>query len=266
MIINNNSISARAYVPYQNNISNLARTAARLSTGKKYAEATDGASELGIAHRMRLNVSGVNQLFTGMQNALSLSQTQDEILGHVSDILDRMMELATSAVDPTKTSDERDILENEFRALSTEVTDIAQDAKFNDSRLFMTSRTVRTGMTSVETIAMASVRLSQLTMVGDSVSTVTTASAAIISLKGRSKSLALMRNQVRGYAARMERVLAYTRDYSANLSAASSALSDIDVAVESGNFTKEQVVLNASQAVLAQSNGLTQGALQFLQF
>jgi flagellin len=264
MIISNNNIANKAYTPYKNNVAQLGKVAQRLGTGKKYANASDGSAEISVAQRMKMNIAGTNKLFSGMSNALNLSKTQDEILGHVGDIVTRMTELATGAADPTKTAADRSVLENEFRALATEVADIAADAKFNGGRLFETDRTVRIGMESTDVVALSQIRLSLLTFVNESVSTVAAASGTLISLKSRVGSLAVLRNKARGHAARLERVMGYTQDYVANLESSQSAITDIDVARESGEFTKKQVMLAASQSILAQANGLTQGALQFL--
>jgi flagellin len=266
MIIQNNNLANKAYVPYQNNINYLARSAARLSTGRKFASAADGTGELGVAHRMRMNHKGANALLSGQQNARSLSQSQDEIMQQVEDVVTRMQELATSAVDPTKTVTDRTALENEFRALSTEVELTSANTQYNGGLLFQTARTVRLGVAASETMTLSAINLSNLSFTSLSVSTVATASAAIISLLGRAASLAVLRSRSRGHAARLERTLSFTQDYVANLSNAESAIRDVDVAKESGEFTKTQVTMAAAQAVLAQANGLTQGAMAFLNF
>jgi flagellin len=266
MIIQNNNLANKSVIPYQKNVGNLARSAARLSTGHKFASASDGTGELGVAHGMKVKHKGTNALLAGMQNGQSVAQSQDEAMTGVEDIITRMMELASGAVDPTKGTTDRAILEAEFRALDSEVADIAANTNYNGSLLFQTARTVRIGVETAETVTLSAVNLSNLSFNTLSVSTVTTASAAIISLQARADSLAALRVRSRGHAARLERSLSYTQDYAANLSNAESAIKDVDVAKESGEFTKAQVTVAASQAVLAQANGLTQGALQFLNF
>lgn len=266
MIVNNNNIANRSYAPYQSNLSNLTRSAARLSTGQKHASVTDGSGELGVAHRMRNNIRGTNALLSAMQDAQGLAQTQDDILANVGDIITRMVELSTSAVDPTKSAADRDALDIEFQTLADEVADVAADAMYNGNRLFETTRTVRVGMEATDIIVLSAIQLSLLTFGALGISTVALASAALVSLESRVTSLAVLRARSRGHASRMERTLDYTRNYIANLSSAESALSDIDVAQETGEYTKTQVAMNVSQAVLAQTNNLPQGALQFLNF
>ncbi len=266
MIIQNNHLAAKAYIPYRNNVGSLARSAAKLSTGRRYASAVDGVGELGVAHQMRLNYKGTAAMLSGMQNGKSMSDSQDEIMQQVEDIITRMQELAASAVDPTKTAANRTSLENEFRALSLEVAEVSATARYNDGLLFQTARTVRVGLNTAEVFNLSAIKLSNISFTSLSVSTTAVADAALVSLASRAASLAVFRSKARGHAARLERTLSYTQDYIANLTNAESAIRDIDVAVESGNFTKAQVQVAASQAILAQANGVTQGALAFLQF
>lgn len=266
MIINNNNIAGKSYTNYSQNLQSLSESASRLSTGEKFANQSHGAGELGIAHRFRNNYVGTNALLSGFVNADSLVKTQDEILQSVEEIITRMQEMAATGVDPTKTDDDRDALEVEFRQLSTEVANVALNAQFNGGRVFQTNRTLRVGMETGELMSLSQIQLSLLTFTSISLSTITTASAAIISLRSRAKSLVTLRAKSRSYSDRITRMLSYTRDYVANLSEAESALKNIDVAVESGNYTKKQVLLNSSQAILASANGLPQQALRFLDF
>lgn len=266
MIINNNNIANRQFVPYANNLTSLAKSAQRLSTGLNFANASDGTGDLGVAHKMRMNHRGTTQLLSGMQNAASLAQTQDDLLGQVEDIITRMTELAASSVDPTKSSTDRDVLENEFRQLGTEIAEVAANSQYNGDAIFGNARTVRLGYETAEVMNLSAIALATMDFASISVSTQTLASAAIISLASRSGSLSLMRTKARGFGARLERTKAFANDYIANVANAESAIKDVDIAAESGRFTAEQVKLAASQAVLAQSNGITQGALQFLQF
>ncbi len=266
MIVNNNNISNRAYAPYQNNLSNLSRSAARLSTGEKHASATDGSGELAVAHRMRNNIRGTNALLSAIVDAQGLTQTQDDIMGNVADIVTRMTELATIAVDPTKSAADRDALDIEFQLLADEVADVANDAYYNGNRLFETTRTVRVGMQATDIISLSAIKLSLLTFQSLGVSTVALASAAMISLQSRVTSLAVLRAHSRAQASRLERTLDYTRQYVSNLGQSEASLRNIDVAQETGEYTKLQVMMNVSQAVIAQANRLPQSASQFLQF
>ena len=265
MIIQNSSFTAKAYVPYAKALSNLTSSAQRLATGNKFANAADGSGELGVADRMKLNIVGTNAILSTMENAIGYSATQDDILSHVADIVTRMSELSASAVDSTKTAADRAALDAEFRALDEEVQDIASNSKYNGTALFGSTTSVRIGVESTDVIAFSSIALAALTFVTLSLNATADASAAISALKTRSASLAVLRNRARSHNTRTERALAYTKTYIANLTNAESKIRDVDVALETSEFTKNQVLVSAAQSVLAQLSNLSQGAMRFFQ-
>jgi len=265
MIIHNNSLAGRAYAPYTQTISNLAKSAQKLATGNAFANATDGTGELGVADRMRLNILGAGSIVSTMENALGFASTQDDIMGAVSDIIGRMNELAASAVDATKTTADRTALNVEFRALDSEIQNYANASKYNGLSLFQKSIAIRTGVEATDTVDFSAIDLSLLTFVTLSVTTAANASIALVSLRGRAASLQVLRNKARSNNARIERTLGITRGYIANLSNSESKIRDVDIAQETGEFTKNQVLVQAAQSVLAQVNQLSQNALRFLQ-
>jgi flagellin len=266
MIINNNPVANRSYIPYTSNLKNLERSASRLATGDKFANAADGTGTLAVSDRLKLAVVGTNAMKSGMQNALGYAQTQDDILGQVSEVIARMKELASSAVDTTKTAADRTALNAEFRALDLEVQSLAANSKYNGTRLFETASTIRVGLETTDLVSFSSIELSGLTFVTLSLNSTTDASAAITTLDTRLGSLNAMRVKSRAQHLRVERALTVAQSYAANLENARSTIRDVDLATETANFTKSQVIVSASQAVLAQANSLPQSALQFLQF
>ncbi|MBB65647.1 MAG: hypothetical protein CMO81_11355 [Waddliaceae bacterium] len=266
MIIANNSISNHAYVPYQINLNNLQKSAQRLASGEKYAFASEGSGELGVAERFRMNIKGVNALLSSMEGAAGYGSTQDAILGQVVDIVQRMHELASSALDPTKTTEDYAALDQEFKLLDQEIEDIAANSQYNGTRLFETTTTIRIGLETTDTVVFSRVRLSLLSFSALSVSNTTAAQSAISRLSERIGSLTVMRGQARNHGARMERALAFTRSYVSNLSDTESRIRNIDLATETTNYTKQQMIVNTSQALLAQASRFAQSAQQFLNF
>lgn len=264
MIIQHNQFAAKSYTPYLKNIGNLQRSAEKLATGERFAPVDEGAGELGVAERLRLEVKGVNTLITTMSNAIGYSATQDEILSHVSDIAARLYEIAASAVDPMKSTAERVALNDEFTALSNETVSLAAISKYNGIELFDNSVTVRIGTDATDTVSFTSIALSLLTFGSMSVGTTTAASAAMSTLRVRVGSLASLRTQARTNNARIQRTLLYTQDYVANLSQVESSIRNIDIAKETGEFTKMQVLMNASQSILSQANSIPQSVQRFL--
>jgi len=264
MILYSNSAAAKAYVPYLQAVNNITESAKRLASGNKFASPVSGSGELGVADRMRLNITGQNALMSGMENASNYSSTQDEILSHVTDIVTRMTELAASAADPTKTTADRNALNTEFRSLDQEVQDLT-GSQFNGRNLFGTATNVRYGVETSDVVTLSQVDLSALTFVTMSINSITTASAALISLKSRANSLNALRNISRGHYSRMQRLVSITQAYSSNLQSAEDSIRSVDIALETGSFTKQQVMLSAAQSILAQANNLPQGDLRFFQ-
>lgn len=266
MIIGNNAIANRSYIPYTINLKNLERSANRLATGDRFANASDGAGNLAVSDRLRLTIKGTNAVVVGIQNAVGYAQTQDDILGQVSEVIARMKELAASAVDTTKTTADRNALDSEFRALDLEVQNLAANSQYQGTRLFETATTIRVGLETTDLVSFSSIELSGLTFVTLSLNSTTSASAALTTLDTRMGSLNAMRVKSRSQNVRVQRALTIAQSYAANLENARSSIRDIDLATETAEFTKNQVIVSASQAVLAQANSLPQTALQFLQF
>lgn len=266
MIIKNNVAANNSYVPYSTNLKGIEKAAKRLASGDKFANPSEGQGDLSVAEKLRLRVVGTQTTLSGMTNALGYSSTQDDILGQVSDIIARMKELASSAVDPTKDAADRSALNTEFRALDDEISDLASNSKYNGTRLFETATTIRVGLETTDTVSYASIRLEDLTFAAMSLNNLADASAAITTLDTRMGSLNSMRISSRTQAMRVERAMTIAQGYISNLQNSHSAIRDIDLAKETGDFTKKQVNMSASQAILAQANSLPQNAVQFLQF
>ena len=266
MLVYHNNLAAQAYVPYTQNIDNLSRAAQRLATGSKFGHSTDGSGELGVADNFRSLIKGNNALISSMEGAKGYASTQDAILGQVSDIIQRMQELASAALDPTKSTEDLNALDQEFKLLDQEIEDIAANSQYNGTRLFETTTTIRIGLETTDTVTFSRVRLSLLSFSALSLTNNTRAQSAVSRITERIGSLTVFRGQARSHAARMERSLTISRSYINGLGQGESAIRNIDLAKETGEFTRNQVVLSASQAVLAQLNRQVQNAQQFLQF
>lgn len=266
MIINNNAVANRSYVPYTQNLRGLAASANRLATGDRFANPTDGTGDLAVSERLKLQVAGTNAIIRGVQNSIGYAKTQDDILGQVSDIINRMKELAAAGVDTTKTTADLNALNSEFRALDSEVSNLAANSKYNGTRLFETATTVRVGLETTDLVSFSAITLSQLTFVTMSLNSSTSSSSALSTLDTRMGSLNAIRAKSRAQQVRVERALTIAQNYAANISNANSAIRDVDLAIETADFSKKQITMSASQAILSQANSLPQSALQFLQF
>lgn len=267
MYIKNNHIANQLYVPYTRNIKNLAQSGRRLATGEKIPTAADGGGELGVADRWQQTIRGTDKLIGGMENTMGYLATQDEILNQANDVLQRMSELAATALDTTKNTNDRIALDAEFQALATEMTALA-GRRYNGISLFGHVLSVRYDITSTgtgtgQTVNLSAINLGNMTW-GLNLSQLASASNALISIGSRIGSLNKMKAYTGNNSNELARTIDFTRQHVRNLGQAENFVRNIDIALEAGEFTKQQVILSASQSVLTQSNGIIQSALQFL--
>lgn len=263
MFIKNNQIANQLYVPYTRNLRNLGQSARRLSTGEKYPTNADGGGELGVADRWQSVIRGTNKLVDGMENTMGYLAVQDESVVQAANILQRMNELAASSLDLTKNTNDRIALDAEFQALENEFSTLYQ-RKYNGISLFGRSVDVRIGISAGDNITLSTISMAALTFGSMALSQLASASSAILSLTARISSLNVFRAKAGNNSNEMTRVIDFTRQFVRQLGNAENFVRNIDIALEAGNFTKQQVILAASQSILSQANGLVQSGLQFL--
>ena len=263
MFIKNNHIANQLYVPYTKNLRNLSQSARRLATGEKIPTAADGGGELGVADRWQQVIRSTDKLIGGMENTMSYLATQDEVLNQANSILQRMSELAATALDTSKNTADRIALDAEFQALEREFTQVYQ-REYNGVSLFGRSLDVRIGIEVGNTLRLSTISLGGLTFTTMTLSQLASASAALVSLTSRIGSLNHLKARAGNNSNELLRTIDFTRQHIRNLGKAENFIRNIDLAIESGNFAKSQVILSASQSILAQSNGIVQSALQFI--
>ncbi len=263
MFIKTNHIAEQLYVPYTQNIRNIEKSARMLATGERLPTAKDGAGELGVADRWKQRMEGTDRLIGGIQNMDGFVSTQDEVLRSAGEIVQRMSELSASALDTAKNTADRVSLDSEFQALENEFSQLTSRT-YNGVSLFVRSLSVRIGLEVGETLVLSTISLGRVTFTGMTISQLASASAALISLTARIASLNTLRSKVGNNGNELDRVLDFTRTHVRQLRNAETNVRNIDLAIATGDFTKEQVVLAASQSALAQANGIVQSALQFL--
>jgi flagellin len=265
MRITHNSIVSQLFVPYEKNIRTLSATARRLATGEKIPTAADGAGELSLAERWEQRIRGNSQLIGGMVNTTGYTRTQDEALGAVNEIIQRMSELASTALDTTKSNDDRNSLDAEFQALIGELGEL-RSRQYNGINLFSNTLTVRINIDpdtlTISALSMQKQVYSHLT--GLDITTSATAEGALSDLTSVLMNLAGLRSRAGSSTNELERLIDFTRTEISEMRVAMDSVRNIDLAVETGKFTQQQVMLSASQSAIAQSNNIVQTALQFL--
>jgi flagellin len=266
MVINTNT-SAQSSARLLSDSSNaLAKSLARLSSGSKIVSPEDDAAGLAVSMRFDAQVNRINATVNNVGNAISFSQTQDGFLKKVSKALDRMSELAVLSQDVTKTDSDRALYNKEFQTLGAYITDLATKDFNGVSLLGGTALNVTTD-SDANKFSMTGVNLgasAYTTATGSAVDTSATAVTALTNVKAAITQLATDRSTVGANIARLTNTseqLGVLRD---NLSAANSRIKDVDVAEESTQYARYNILVQAGTAMLAQANATPQSALRLL--
>ena len=270
MIINTNPGAAMAARILNESSSALQKSLSRLSSGSKIASPSDDAAGTGVAMKFDAQINRLQAAKDNVGNAISYSQTQDGFLSKIGDALDRMSELAMLAQDETKTDADRNLYDKEFQKLDDFIAAI-QNKGFNGVSLF------HSGSSLTVTIAGdgSAMTLASVDIIGNSdfasiaapktaVSSSASAAAALTTIKTAISVLAGQRADVGANMSRLEAessALAVQKD---NIPAARSRIADVDVAQESANFARQQILVQSGTAMLAQANVLPQSALRLI--
>jgi flagellin len=252
----------------------LQKSLKRLSTGSRIASIADDAGGSAVASKFSAQVTRLNASRANVGNMISFSQTQDGYMEKVAGALERMSELAMLATDETKSNTDRALYEKEFDELQDFITDVSGKT-FNGTTLFSSTSlsvavgTSQNGTASKIEIKGANLGASSFTILAGANSTmaVTSATAAALSLQKIQTAISQLasdRAQVGANLSRLEterNTISILRD---NLSAARSRITDVDVAEESANFARQQILVQSGTAMLAQANVIPQSALALI--
>jgi flagellin len=274
MVINTNVTAQTSARLLSESSTRLAKSLSRLSSGSKIVSPEDDAAGMAVSMRFDAQIHRISAASDNVGNAISFSQTQDGFLQKVSTALDRMSELATLAQDVTKGDDDRELYNKEFQTLQTYITDISSKT-FNGVSLFTTdSLTVTTDSDSTDLTTqgfnMAGIDLTQgdYQTVSDTTATaVTTRAGAASTLSTVMQAIKTLASDRAGIGANITR-LTSTKDQLAvlkdNMASANSRIKDVDVAEESTEYARYNILVQAGTAMLAQANTTTQSVLKLL--
>ena len=275
MRINNNLMSMNTYRQYSINATNSATSTEKLSSGYRINRAGDDAAGLAISEKMRAQIRGLNMASKNSQDAISLVQTAEGALNETHSILQRMRELAVQAASDTNdNTTDRVALNAEFDALIDEIDDIASKTAFNGKVLlsggFATNGLmIQTGADATQTLEIEigdmSAGATGLNVSGELLTTQTDASDAITAVNDAINKVSTARSNMGAIQNRLQHKINNLDTSSENLSAAESRIRDLDMAKEMTNYTKNNILVQAATAMLAQANSAPQGVLQLLQ-
>ncbi len=248
----------------------LAKTTEKLSSGYKVNRAADDAAGLAISEKMRRQIRGLTQASANAQDGISCVQTAEGALNEVHDMLQRMNELATKAANDTNTTEDQDYINMEVQALKSEINRVASTTTFNQQNLLDGSFTGKHLQVGAESGQYIDISIKPMTASGlgitstFSVSTQTKAAAAISTIKAAISSLNKQRAALGAIQNRLEHTIKNLDNIAENTQAAESQIRDTDMATEMVRYSNNNILSQAGQSMLAQSNQANQGVLSLL--
>jgi flagellin len=267
MSVINTNIAAQTAANNLNKSSKLLNASlARLSSGSKIVNPSDDAAGTAEALRLSAQVNRVGAANANISNAISFSQTQDGFLQSIGSALDRLSTLAIQAQDVTKTGSDLANYNAEFTTLASYITSAAAK-DFNGVSLFSGNSLSVTVDSDGGTYALTSVNLgasAYTTATLATVATSTAAASALTAVKAAITQLATDRASIGANVSRLTHTADQLSVLQTNLSAANSQISDVDVAQESTQYARYQILVQAGTSILAQANQQPQSALKLL--
>jgi flagellin len=266
MIISSNLAAQSAANDLTKTSAALTKSLAKLSSGSRIVNAFDDAAGVAISLRFDAKIERANAARDNVANAMSYTNTQDGYLKRISNTLNRMSELAMLSLDGTKSNADRALYENEFIQLSSYITNVASK-EFNGVNLF-SSATVSSVIDSEGTsFDMSGVNLSVSTytnVTGSSIASTSSATTALSQVRLAIDQLASDRATIGAYQSRLNMANDQLAATIENFTAASSVIKDVDVARESTEFSRQNILNQSTTAMLAQANQLPQSVLRLL--
>lgn len=270
--VNTNIASLNAQRNLSLSTNKLNRSLERLSSGLRITRASDDAAGLAISERFRAEIRSLGQAERNANDGVSLLQIAEGALNETSGILIRLRELAVQSANGTLGQGERDALNDEFQAQIAEINRIAAVTEFNGTTILNTTGTSITFQVGADnttndqiTVTGVDATASGIGVSTLSVSSLAGAQAALSGLTTAINQVASLRGQFGAAQNRLESAIRSIQIAIENTSAAESRIRDVDVAAETAELTKNQVLQSAGISVLAQANTSTQSVLQLLQ-
>ncbi len=268
MRIQHNITALNAHRNLYNNNEALGKNLEKLSSGYKINRAGDDAAGLAISEKMRAQITSLTTGKKNAQDGISFVQTAEGALTEVHSMLNRMVELSTQAANDTYDTTNRMSMSTEIKKLSEEIKRIADNTTFNGKTVLNNTNALSIHVGEGD-IKVAGV---DLTTIADAVNAVNTGLATNGDAKAAKTEFQTLINKVSEMRAelgttqnRLEHTINNLGTQIENVTAAESRIRDVDMAEEMMKYTKNSILVQASQAMLAQANQVPQGVLQLLQ-
>jgi len=273
MVINHNLGALNANRNMNINSGSASKSMEKLSSGMRINRAGDDAAGLSISEKMRGQIRGLDQGSKNAQDGISLIQTAEGALNESHSIVQRMRELAVQAangtLDSTAASGDNAQIDLEYQALASELDRISTDTQFNGKPILdgsVPTITLQVGANANQTIDITLTNNDAATLTGGlgDLTTQANAQTEIVALDTAITTLNTNRATLGATQNRLEHTINNLNNASENLTAAESRIRDVDMAAEMSAFSKNNILSQAAQAMLAQANQQPQQVLQLL--
>lgn len=276
MFINTNVAAINAHRNLNFNNTQMGKTMEKLSSGYRINRAADDAAGLAVSEKMRFQINGYNQAMRNAQDGISLIQTAEGALTEVHAMLQRLNVLANQAANGTLNESDRGQLQLEVDELLKEIDNIANGTKFNGIELLNNTKTLtfQVGYEASTTISitLADLQVAQLGLTDLKISETNTgdedgqanAQAALATIENAINTVSSQRAKFGAVQNRLEHTINNLGVNAENLAASESRIRNADMAKEMTEFTRNQILVQAGTAMLAQANAVPQNVLRLL--
>ncbi len=268
MVINTNINALTSAQNLQNSENMLSQSLARLSSGSKIVSAADNPAGEAVSLGLNAAISNNSAVSSNVSDAQSFTQTQDGYLQQIGSALDQMSSLAISAQDVTQTNADRTLDNKEYTTLAAYITSAASQT-FNGVSLFSGTALSVIIDSAGHSFSMSGINISgtaaYTTATGANISTTTAAASAVTAVAAAISQLATDRATLGANEDRLTFTSGQLSTLQTNLQAANSNITDVDVAQESTNYAKYQILVQAGTSMLSQANSNPQSVLKLLQ-
>ena len=275
MIIQHNMQAANANRMLGSVVTSQSKSTEKLSSGYRINRAADDAAGLSISEKMRAQIRGLNQGSTNAQDGISLAQTAEGALNETHAILQRMRQLSVQGANGTETTADRTAIVTEMDQLLSEIDRIASDTEFNtmtlldgnfDTKLHVGANEDQTIDLTIEDMSTTGLSLgTNAAAMGINAGDRATFESAITTINDAIETVSTTRGNIGAIQNRLEHTIANVDTAAENLQAAESRIRDVDMAEEMVNYSKNSIIQQAAQSMLAQANQSNQGVLSLLQ-
>jgi len=259
-IVTNTSANT-VFKNYTRSSQGMASSMEKLATGLRVNRASDDPAGLAISETLRGNIKGTDAALDAIANANNFINTADGFLQTVHDILGRMEELSVKYGDGTMSTTDKANLALEYNALADEIDNINSNSKFNGITIFGgSSSNVQFTVDAEGTTFSITSGLGTLASPAD----ITSSTQALAAVKSAITTISTQRAQLGQSQSRLQFLATSQQNYAENVSAAEGRIRNVDVAKESANFTKYQILVQSGVAMLSQANSSSQNVLGLL--